>query len=289
MPMTVIILRNVPQSLRGDLTRWMQEIATGVYVGNFNSRIREYLWKRVQETMGAGEASMCFAARNELGYDFLTENASRSVIDYDGLPLIFIPKEPSAVSDLPKGFSTAAKLHRAHIAGSAKKKGKPIRYVVIDIETDGKDAKRNRILEIGAIRCEDDKETHFTALIAGDAVPSNITKLTGITAALLQKEGQEEKKALTAFREFIGEDDLVGYHISFDIEFLRQAFKKYGLGYLKNNTHDLLRVVKKEQLFQNDYKLETSLQSYGIHEKVPHRALGDAELVKCLAKKLNKF
>lgn len=289
MPMTVIILRNVPQSLRGDLTRWMQEIATGVYVGNFNSRIREYLWKRVQETMGAGEASMCFAARNELGYDFLTENASRSVVDYDGLPLVFIPKETSAVNNLPKGFSTAAKMHRAHISGAARKQNKPMRYVVIDIETDGKDAKRNRILEIGAIRCEDDKETRFTALIACDAVSSNITKLTGITAALLQKEGQEEKKALTAFREFIGEDDLVGYHISFDIEFLRQAFKKYGLGYLKNNTHDLLRVVKKEQLFQNDYKLETSLQSYGIHEKVPHRALEDAELVKRLAKKLNKF
>ena len=289
MPMTVITLKNVPQSLRGDLTRWMQEIATGVYVGNFNSRIREYLWRRVQETMGAGEASMCFAARNELGYDFLTENASRSVIDYDGLPLIFIPKEQSAVSDLPKGFSTAAKLHRAHIAGSAKKKEKPIRYVVIDIETDGKDAKRNHILEIGAIRCEDGKETHFTALISGDAVPPSITKLTGITATLLQKEGQEEKKVLTAFREFIGDDDLVGYHVSFDIEFLRQAFKKYGLGYLKNKTHDLLRIVKNEQLFQADYKLETSLQSYGIHKKVPHRALGDAELVKCLAKKLNKF
>lgn len=289
MPMTVITLRNVPQSLRGDLTRWMQEIATGVYVGNFNSRIREYLWRRVQETMGAGEASMCFAARNELGYDFLTENASRSVIDYDGLPLIFIPKETSEISNLPKGFSTASKLHRAHISGSAGKKEKPIRYVVIDIETDGKDAKRNRILEIGAIRCEDAKETHFAALIAGDVVPSNITKLTGITATLLQKEGQEEKKVLTAFREFIGEDDLVGYHVSFDIEFLRQAFKKYGLGYLKNKTHDLLRIVKKEQLFQADYKLETSLQSYGIHEKVPHRALRDAELIKCLAKKLNKF
>ena len=36
MPFTVITLTNVPNSLRGDLTRWMQEIATGVYVGNFN-------------------------------------------------------------------------------------------------------------------------------------------------------------------------------------------------------------------------------------------------------------
>ena len=58
MPMTVITLKSVPQSLRGDLTRWMQEIATGVYVGNFNSRIREYLWNRVKETMGHGEASI---------------------------------------------------------------------------------------------------------------------------------------------------------------------------------------------------------------------------------------
>lgn len=269
MPMTVIILRNVPQSLRGDLTRWMQEIATGVYVGNFNSRIREYLWKRVQETMGAGEASMCFAARNELGYDFLTENASRSVVDYDGLPLVFIPKETLAVNNLPKGFSTAAKMHRAHIQEQQENK--------------------INLCDMLSSILRHDKETRFTALIACDAVPLNIAKLTGITAALLQKEGQEEKKALTAFREFIGEDDLVGYHISFDIEFLRQAFKKYGLGYLKKNTHDLLRVVKKEQLFQNDYKLETSLQSYGIHEKVPHRALEDAELVKRLAKKLNKF
>ena len=46
MPFTVITLKKVPDSLRGDLTRWMQEIATGVYVGSYNSKVREYLWKR---------------------------------------------------------------------------------------------------------------------------------------------------------------------------------------------------------------------------------------------------
>ena len=290
MPMTVITLKSVPQSLRGDLTRWMQEIATGVYVGNFNSRIREYLWKRVQETMGAGEASMCFAARNEFGYDFATENTSRSVIDYDGIPLIFIPKEPSECKELSHGFSKAAKLHRAHTAGIRKKKEKPERYVVIDIETDGLDAKQNHILEIGAVRCENGNEICFTELIACNThIPANITKITGITELLLQKEGKPEGQVLAAFREFIGEDDLVGYHISFDMEFLNQALKKYGLGYLNNRTHDLLRIVKKEQLFQENYKLETSLKSYGIKDTVPHRALGDAELIKRLAQKLNKF
>ena len=33
MPLTVITVKNAPQALRGDLTKWMQEIATGVYVG----------------------------------------------------------------------------------------------------------------------------------------------------------------------------------------------------------------------------------------------------------------
>lgn len=41
MPLTVITLRNSPASLRGDLTKRMQEISTGVYVGNFNRKIRE--------------------------------------------------------------------------------------------------------------------------------------------------------------------------------------------------------------------------------------------------------
>ena len=47
MPMTVITLKKVPASLRGDLTKWMQEIATGVYVGNFSTRVRQYLWERI--------------------------------------------------------------------------------------------------------------------------------------------------------------------------------------------------------------------------------------------------
>lgn len=290
MPMTVITLRNVPQSLRGDITRWMQEVATGVYVGNFNSRVRAYLWHRVQETMGSGEASMCYAARNELGYDFAVENASRKVLDYDGIPLIFVPKKPVEKNSLAKGFSKAAKYHHAHVATGKKKKEKPDCYIVIDIETDGLDEKKNHILEIGAVRSDHGKETYFTEVIAGSTpIPANITELTGITEQLRQDEGKEESKVLGAFRAFIGNDDLVGYHVSFDIGFLSKAFAKYGLGRLENHTHDILRAVKKEQPFQENYKLETSLQTYGIKEKVLHRALQDAIAIHRLAQKLKKF
>lgn len=290
MPMTVITLKSVPQSLRGDLTRWMQEIATGVYVGNFNSRIREYLWNRVKETMGHGEASMCFAARNEFGYDFVTENTLRSVIDYDGLPLIFIPKEISESTGLARGFSNAAKFHRARNAVKRKGKEREKSYVIINIVTDGLDVQQNHILEIGAIRCENGEENIFHELIAyAGSIPEHISNMSGITCSMLQQEGKPIEQVLATLREFIGESELIGYHVGFDIECLNRDLEKCGLGYLTNRIHDLLPIIRKEQIFQEDYKLETSLKSYGIRENVPYRALGKAELVKRLAQKLNKF
>ena len=90
MPLTVMTLKKVPVSLRGDLTKWMQEIATGVYIGNFNSKVREKLWERVKENVKDGEATMSYAYRNEIGYQFETWKTSQKVIDVDGIPLVYI-------------------------------------------------------------------------------------------------------------------------------------------------------------------------------------------------------
>jgi len=65
MPFTVITLSKVPPHLRGDLTKWMQEIDTGVFIGNFNSKVREKLWKRVTENVGDGNATLSFHYNNE--------------------------------------------------------------------------------------------------------------------------------------------------------------------------------------------------------------------------------
>lgn len=45
--MIVVTLSKVPPSLRGDLTKWYQEIQTGVYVGSVNARVRDLLWERI--------------------------------------------------------------------------------------------------------------------------------------------------------------------------------------------------------------------------------------------------
>ena len=113
MPLTVITMTNCPLSLRGDLTKWMQEIATGVYVGNFNSRVREELWKRIEDNAGNGTATISFSSRNEIGYDFKTIHSHREVVYSDGLPLVRIPTVDTLENDIKHGFSDAAHFHNA--------------------------------------------------------------------------------------------------------------------------------------------------------------------------------
>ena len=56
--MVVVSLTNCPPKLRGDLSKWLLEINTGVYVGQVSARVREALWKRICENVGSGQAAM---------------------------------------------------------------------------------------------------------------------------------------------------------------------------------------------------------------------------------------
>ena len=110
MPLAVITVKNAPLSVRGDLSKWMQEIATGVYVGNFNSRIREKLWDRIVANIGKGEATISYYCRNEIGYSFDTFNTERFVVDIDGIPLVFVPNpEKKETGETKHGFSNASR------------------------------------------------------------------------------------------------------------------------------------------------------------------------------------
>jgi CRISPR-associated protein Cas2 len=54
---TVVVLIAAPPGLRGHLTRWLVEVATGVYVGNPNPRIREHLWNTLAERITTAKPS----------------------------------------------------------------------------------------------------------------------------------------------------------------------------------------------------------------------------------------
>lgn len=284
MPFTVITLKSSPSSLRGDLTKWMQEIATGVYVGNFNKKVREELWKRVVESLGPGEATMAYAFRNEIGYKFETHNSGKIAIDSDGIPLVLTPNKIEKTQEQDKhGFSKEAKFRKAKkYRGSREKKKEE--YVVLDLETTGLDPLGDSIIEIGAIKRAKNMEEFHTMVQYKGELKKTIQELTGIREVELEKG--EEKIAIEKLLDFIGDRPILGYNIDFDIKFINESLKKQGLDKIRNKTYDIMKYVKREKLFLKNYQLQTVIKEYGMEEKVPHRALEDAKIIQALAEKV---
>lgn len=295
MPFTVITLSKVPSSLRGDLTKWLQEVASGVYVGNLNTKVREKLWDRVKDNLKNGEATISYYYRNEIGYKFETINGDREVLDSEGLPLVLIKKEiKEKDKSLKEGFSKAAQFKKIkNIEHSKVKKSidkKDIKkYAVLDLETDGLNPVHDNIIEIGVVKVGEKQENFQRFIKIEGKLPEEIKKLTKIDDEMLEEKGIPLKRALEEFIDFIGDTIILGYNVAFDIKFLNSSLEKEGLAKINNKVYDIMQFVKKDNLFLNNYKLETVLKSYGIDEKVPHRALEDAILEEKLIHKVNKL
>ena len=111
--MTIIVLTNCPAKLRGDITKWMIEINTGVYIGKLTARVRDQLWNRICENIKVGRATMVFPSEGEQHYDFRVHNTTWEPVDLDGIKLMRRPS-PETLSKQEKpvlktGFSNASK------------------------------------------------------------------------------------------------------------------------------------------------------------------------------------
>lgn len=290
--MIVVTLSKAPNSLRGDLTKWYQEIQTGVYVGNVSARIRDLLWQRIVENIGYGEASMAYNINNELGYEFRTTRKDRAVILLDGLP--FMKHLNDAPVPIKHGFSNAAKFHRAKNFAFLSSKKQALtatpELAVLDIETTGLNAERNEIISIGVVKWQAPNEPqHFYKLIKPRGmVPAEITEMTQLTIEELNLQGIDLTLALRDMQKFIGNSVVVGYNLSFDMKFITAKLRKIGQQDLNNRMLDLLPVVKKRQKFLDNYRLGTVLEIYGIQNKTAHNALSDEKATLELARQLIK-
>ena len=52
--MLVMILEKVPVSLRGELSRWLIEPKTGVFLGSPSARVRDELWDLARKKCKGG-------------------------------------------------------------------------------------------------------------------------------------------------------------------------------------------------------------------------------------------
>jgi CRISPR-associated protein Cas2 len=93
--MLVIVLENAPPRLRGRLAVWLLEVRAGVYLGDYSTKVREYIWSQVEDGIEDGNAVMAWKANNEAGFDFVTLGLNRRIpVELDGAKLVsFLPEQ----------------------------------------------------------------------------------------------------------------------------------------------------------------------------------------------------
>lgn len=288
--MVVITLEKCPLALRGDLTKWLQEISLGVYVGQVSARVRDKLWQRVCKESKSGRATMVYSARNEQHLNFRVHNTSWEPIDFDGLKLMMRPS-PSRTKDLGRkrvGWSRASRHSKARQVHGKDGFLEPEEYVVFDIETTGLDVDRDQIIEISAIRVRDgeERENFYTLVAAEKTLPKKCTELTGITDDLLASNGVPLKRAVQTFLEFVSDNPIVAHNASFDCGFIQVACEECDLDDFDNGAIDTIDLAKMRLPQAANYRLGTLASILNLDNKHPHRAGSDCEVTLQLFRKL---
>lgn len=297
--MIIVVLTDCPPKLRGDLSKWLFEINTGVYVGRVNARVREVLWNRICENLKHGQATMVYPAQCEQKMEFRVHNTSWEIADFDGLKLMRRPSPTktgenrnSGNTELRDGFSRAASLQKMRrIQASKRSAAEADSYVVIDIETTGLSVNSDEIVEIAAVKVENGVIVGEMSELIRTAAPlaEKTAMLTGITAKMLLDNGIPIKDALNKFIEFIGKAVIVCHNAQFDIPFIHAACRKNGIEPPRNKCIDTLAIAKRKVRGIPDYKLGTLAEHFRIDHKEAHRALQDCRTTCWIYLKLKEI
>ena len=125
--MIVLAMTDCPPRLRGDISKWLCEINTGVYVGNVSARVREELWSRVCKNLKNGRATLVYSSNGEQKMEFRVHNTSWTPVDFDGITLMRrpLPQAAEPAEELKPGFSKAAKRQMAQRRSAASQQKRP--------------------------------------------------------------------------------------------------------------------------------------------------------------------
>ncbi len=90
--MVVMIVENVPASLRGELSRWMIQPKAGVFVGKLSAMVRDKLWEHCLQRRGLKGMIQIWSDANEQGFSLrMHGETSMRAIDVEGLCLMQRP------------------------------------------------------------------------------------------------------------------------------------------------------------------------------------------------------
>lgn len=158
-------------------------------------------------------------------------------------------------------------------------------YICVDLETTGLNPKTDKIIEIGAVKIRNGKETDRFESYVNPArkLEERIVSLTGIRDENLT-DAPYIDEIIPGFLKFADEDIFLGHSILFDFSFLKKAAVNQGLK-LEKQGIDTLKIARKFLPELESRSLGYLCEYYKIPHKA-HRALEDAVATESLYRRL---
>ncbi|MDE6883550.1 MAG: ribonuclease H-like domain-containing protein [Lachnospiraceae bacterium] len=160
-------------------------------------------------------------------------------------------------------------------------------YVCIDLETTGLNPRRDKIIEIGAVKVENNRivEKWETFINPNRKLEERISALTGICDEQLSKAPVIEE-ALPKLLALTENNILLGHRVLFDYSFIKKAAVDGKLSFERNGI-DTLKIARKYLINLESRSLGYLCSYYNISHNA-HRALGDAEATVELYQRLTE-
>jgi len=148
-------------------------------------------------------------------------------------------------------------------------------YCIVDIETNGSSPKNSQIIEIGAIKYQNNEIVDkFNSFVYCDFIPEYIEKITHISKNDL-KNAPKIRNVLGDFRDFLSNCVFVAHNVNFDYNFISQSLEKYGHQQLLNRKLCTINLAKKT-IQSEKYGLSYLKEKLNINIGDHHRAYADA-------------
>lgn len=149
-----------------------------------------------------------------------------------------------------------------------------------DFETTGLDIGKDSIIEIGAIKIDEEGFEHtFQTLIKprDGSLNERISKFTGITPEMVQ-DAPTLKTCITNFLEFAADSTLIAHNADFDFLWLLTSALRHNLDLKAKSIVCTLKWAEKSN--ETNKSLEALAKKYNIAHQNAHRALADAVTTK---------
>lgn len=160
----------------------------------------------------------------------------------------------------------------------------PSRWVMVDVETSGLDARRDRLLAIAAIALQVDWVQKRLVIVPGDSFEVELQQEVASTkdnillhgiGAQRQRAGVEVATALKSFSDFVGASPLLAFHAWFDQRLIQRYSQAHGGAMMLNPWVDVEHLCAVTHPKVKARSLDDWMAHFNIHCAQRHQAAAD--------------